>query len=158
MRHKRRNILVNPSFQLRFAIFNSSWIIGLSLMFPLLLDEAFSIITELAIQDPRGPEVAQVLAAKQDLMRNLYLFESSFILVVFALSVFLSHRVAGPLYKLDQYFREAARTGRLKGGLRFRSGDHFTEVAESYNAMVAAVQPEVPVPGGNPAKTAHPQL
>jgi methyl-accepting chemotaxis protein len=142
MRHKRRNFLVNPRFQLRFAFFISSWVIGLSLMFPMLLNEAFSIITELVIRDPRGPEVAQVLAAKQDLFRNLYLFESAFVLVVFFLGVFLSHRIAGPLYKLDQYMREAAKTGNLKPMLRFRSGDHFLELAESYNEMVAAVQPD----------------
>jgi len=142
MRQKRRNFLVNPRFQLRFAFFISSWVIGLSLMFPLLLNEAFSIITELVIRDPRGPEVAQVLAAKQDLFRNLYLFESAFVVVVFFLGIFMSHRIAGPLYKLDQYLREAARTGHLKPMLRFRSGDNFLELAESYNEMVSAVQPD----------------
>lgn len=142
MRHQRRNFLVNPRFQLRFAFFMSSWVIGLSLMFPMLLNEAFSIITELVIRDPRGPEVAQVLAAKQDLFRNLYIFESIFVLVVFFLGIFMSHRIAGPLYKLDQYLREAARTGHLKPTLRFRSGDNFMELAESYNEMVAALQPE----------------
>ena len=142
MRQKRRNFLVNPRFQLRFAFFISSWVIGLSLVFPMLLNEAFSIMMELVIRDPRGPEVAQVLAAKQDLLRNLYLFESGFVLVVFLLGVFLSHRIAGPIHKLDQYFREAAKTGHLKPMLRFRSGDHFLEIAESYNAMVAAVQPD----------------
>jgi methyl-accepting chemotaxis protein len=142
MRHKRRNFLVNPRFQLRFALFITTWVIGLSLMFPMLLNEAFSIITELVMRDPRGPEVAQVLAAKRDLFRNLYLLESAFVLVVFFLSVFLSHRIAGPIFKLDQYLREAAKTGHLKPMLKFRSGDHFLELAESYNEMVAAVQPE----------------
>ncbi len=140
MRHKRRNFLVNPRFQLRFAFFISSWVIGLSLMFPLMLDEALTVIIELVIRDPRGPEVAQILAAKKDLFRNLYIFELIFVLVVFFLGIFLSHRIAGPLYKLDQYFREAARTGRLRSGLRFRSGDHFLELAENYNRMVDSVQ------------------
>ena len=144
MRYKRRNFLVNPRFQLRFAFFISSWVIGLSMMFPLMLNEAFSIIAKLLIQDPHGPEVEQILSAKQDILRYLLISEAVFVLVVFLLGIFLAHRIAGPLYKLNQYFREAARTGRLKPGLKFRTGDHFQELAEGYNAMVAAVQGEAP--------------
>ena len=140
MSHKRRNFLINPRFQLTFALFMGSWIIGLSIVFGLTLNEAFSVIADQAIRDPQGPEVAQILAAKNELFRNLYLFEAGFVLLIFVLGIFLSHRVAGPIYKLNQYLLEAAKTGRLKPGLKFRSGDHFHELADSYNAMVAAVE------------------
>ncbi|MBU6374701.1 MAG: hypothetical protein KGQ59_01780 [Bdellovibrionales bacterium] len=144
MKHKRRNFLINPRFQFRFAFVMCSWVIGLSLAFPLVLTEAFNVITDLRISDPRGPEVEQVLRAQKDMMRALLAFEVGFVLVIFVLAVFLSHRIAGPLYKLNMYLREAARTGKLKPHLQFRSGDHFQELAESYNAMVAAVQNERP--------------
>jgi len=139
MKHKRRNFLINPSFQLRFALYISSWMMGLSLMFLLILDEAFTMISDLLIRDPRGPEVAQVLAAKHELFRSLYFIEAGFVLLVFVLSVFVSHRIAGPLYKLNRYMRDGAKNGRLLGDLHFRSGDHFRELAESYNAMASAV-------------------
>ncbi len=117
---------------------------GLSLMFILLLNEAFTIITNLLIRDPQGPEVEKLLQAKSELLKMLYLAEGTFVVLLFLVAVFLSHRIAGPLYKLNQVFLEAARTGKMKSPIRFRSSDHFQELAESYNAMVAAVQKSSP--------------
>lgn len=145
MKHKRRNFLINPRFQFRFAFVMASWVIGLSLAFPLVLSEALTAITDLLVRDPRGPEVAQILAAKQEILRALVIFEVLSVLVIFVLGVFLSHRIAGPLYKLNMYLRESARTGRLKPNLQFRSGDNFQELAQSYNEMVAAVQNGAPL-------------
>ncbi|MEN9723643.1 MAG: hypothetical protein RJB38_1629 [Pseudomonadota bacterium] len=141
MKHKRSKILINPRFQLRFAFFVTSWVLGLSLVFPMILNEAFSLITDQAIQDPQGLDVAHLIAVREKLFQYLYFIEAIFALVIFLLSIFLSHRVAGPLYKLNLFLQNAAKTGTLQGGLKFRSGDHFTELADSYNAMVAAVQP-----------------
>lgn len=140
MRQQRRNFLVNPRFQLRFAFFMSSLVVGLSLMFLLLINEAFRVITSLLIRDPQGPDVEKVLQAKHELLTTLYLSEGLFVVALFVLAIFLSHRIAGPLYKLNQTFLDAARTGKLKANLQFRSTDHFQELAENYNAMVTAVQ------------------
>jgi methyl-accepting chemotaxis protein len=47
----------------------------------------------------------------------------------------MSHKIAGPLYKL-RVFLQKAREGKLQESLKFRKGDHFTELADDYNAMV----------------------
>lgn len=139
MNFKRRRFIINPKFQFRFAFYICTWILALSAIFPLLLDQSFSLLAEHVVSLPGGPDIQQVLVAKRQLLLWVYVLEVAFAGAVFALSIFLSHRIAGPLYKLNEYFKEAAATGRLKPDLKFREHDHFKELAESYNAMVTAV-------------------
>jgi hypothetical protein len=41
----------------------------------------------------------------------------------------MSHKIAGPLYKLQNYLRDIREGGDVKS-LFFRDGDHFHEIAE----------------------------
>jgi nitrogen fixation/metabolism regulation signal transduction histidine kinase len=56
--------------------------------------------------------------------------------VMFLVSIFLSHRIAGPIYKLSKSM-ELARDGKLEGPIYFRKNDHFKEVADLFNSMMA---------------------
>ncbi len=51
----------------------------------------------------------------------------------------MSHRVAGPLYKLTQFF-QLAKQGDLHTELYFREKDHFKEIADEYNQMITAIR------------------
>lgn len=62
----------------------------------------------------------------------LALWQLGFIGLSFITCIFLTHRVAGPLYKLRTFF-SAIRDGQDNGKLRFREGDYFQEIAEGYN-------------------------
>ena len=137
--YKRRNYLINPKFQIRFAFYISTWILALSSIFPLLLNQTFTLLADQVTSLPGGPEIQQIMEAKKQLLVGLITIEAVFFCVVAALSIFVSHRIAGPIYKLNEYLKEGARTGELKPDLHFRADDHFKEVAENYNAMVAAV-------------------
>jgi methyl-accepting chemotaxis protein len=136
---KRRIIVINPRFQYRFAFYICTWILALSAIFPVLLSQSFSLLAEQLMALPGGPEVEQIMTARKQLLIGVYLLEALFVLIVFAMSIFISHRIAGPLYKLNEFFKEGARTGNLKRDLHFRTNDHFKELAENYNAMVEAV-------------------
>ena len=70
--------------------------------------------------------------ARNSLLVLLLLVELGIIGIVFVLSIFLTHKVAGPLYKLGNYLYEV-RNGGANYPLTFRDDDYFHEVAEEVN-------------------------
>ena len=52
--------------------------------------------------------------------------------VCFVLGLFVSHKVAGPLVKIRNYF-ERVGEGEPEAEIKFRDGDFFQDVAQAYN-------------------------
>ena len=69
----------------------------------------------------------------------LGLWQVGFTGLVFILCIFLTHRVAGPLYKLESYLKKFTE-GEPIEHLKFRKGDHFHEIAEEYNKAMGSLQ------------------
>jgi methyl-accepting chemotaxis protein len=62
------------------------------------------------------------------------------LLAIFALALFSTHRLAGPLIALKRSL-EAVKAGRLDWTLRFRSSDpHLDDIETAFNEMVAALR------------------
>ena len=53
-----------------------------------------------------------------------------------------SHRIAGPIYALQNRFREL-RHGDLTATLKFRKNDHFHDTSESFNECVGEMRSRV---------------
>lgn len=81
-----------------------------------------------------GPNLATLKAIRDDLTSFLVLMQVVFISTLLVLSVFVSHRIAGPLYKLKK-FMEGAKDGDLSEELGFRKADYFHELSGSYNGL-----------------------
>ena len=62
----------------------------------------------------------------------------AFVLMM-ALGVLYSHRIAGPLYSLNNRMKQIA-DGAEPSSLRFRRKDQFPELAENFNAMMARLR------------------
>lgn len=135
MAYRRRIFLINRKFQFRFSFYVSSWLIALSFVYPLIIFQLFDFFLKYLAADPNAPDIASLLATRQNLFSLLVLMQIVLVGVTFLLSIFLSHRIAGPLFKLKRFFAEAA-TGKLTGPLHFRKTDHFHDVAEDYNKMM----------------------
>lgn len=58
--------------------------------------------------------------------------------IVFIISLFQSHKIAGPLYKLNKTLLDVA-AGHKLGPISFRNKDNFPELAESYNKAIAQI-------------------
>lgn len=138
MPNKRKVILINKKFQLLFSFYFCSWLFALSLAYPLMVYQLFEVFVGYAALDPNGPALAMLEEARQQMIWMLVAIQLTFLLITFMITVFLSHRIAGPIYKLGKFMREGA-TGRLQPGLRFRKADHFQELAQDYNQMAAAI-------------------
>jgi len=136
MAYQRRLLLINKPFQLRFAFFVVSWMIALSVTYPLIIFELFEmmgrLLTKLAVDPTIGQ---QILSKKTEVTALLVLLQLAVMSVMFLVSIFLSHRIAGPIYKLSKSM-ELARDGKLEGPIYFRKNDHFQEVADLFNALL----------------------
>lgn len=80
-----------------------------------------------------NPEMSASLAeSRKSLIIMLSIWQLGFTLLVFILCIFLSHKIAGPMYKLQKFLHDVQDNG-FNGRLFFRKGDYFQEVAEDIN-------------------------
>lgn len=139
MLYKRSTFLINKRFQLRFAFFVCSWIFALSMVYPLIIYNIFEYFFHMLsapVAQPISPE--KVKQVESQVLMILGLLQLLFLVVTFLLSIFISHRIAGPLYKLRKAI-EDVRKGNLDQRITFRKSDHFTELQDSFNEMVQSL-------------------
>ena len=138
---RRRILLINKPFQIRFTFYVCSWIFALSLMYPYMIYELFDWFYRRLGGDPAGPTIASLQSIRDQFLLYLVLMQALFLAIVASLSVFLSHRIAGPLFKLSKFMNEA-RNGRLET-LYFRKSDHFHDLADDYNRLMESIKDTV---------------
>ena len=139
--YQRRIILINKPFQIRFAIYVCSWLLVLGLIYPMLVSQIYDAFFRFLAVDPNGPMISTLQEAKRSVMFWLMSLQAFFVVITFMLSIFLSHRIAGPIYKLSKSFHEAA-SGSLKR-ITFRKSDHFKELAADFNVFVDVVADQI---------------
>ena len=140
--YRRRIFLINRRFQLRFAFYVCSFLFALSFAYPLIINSTFDFFIKTLAADPAAPSVIYLEETRKELLSLLLLMEAVFLSIAFVISIFISHRVAGPLFKLGRYFREA-RDGNIEQKLFFRKNDYFQELCSDYNAMMESIQKRV---------------
>ena len=65
-----------------------------------------------------------------------------YLLIVIIISAFLSHKLAGPVYRFEQVCKAIAK-GDFSQRVRLRKGDFFTELQDDFNAMMDRVEEEI---------------
>lgn len=131
--YKRSVFLINPLFQLRFSLVVCSLVFLSSLVYPLIL---FDFFNEIAALHPQVEK--NIVEAKNEFLIFLAVIQGLFIVTVFIIFIFLTHKVAGPLYKLKAHL-SAIRQGEKITPLNFRSGDHFQDVAEEVSLFLETI-------------------
>lgn len=139
MSEQRRTLLINRPFQIRFSIFVCSWLIPLSLMYPIIIYKFFDIFINYIAIDSSAQTRAAVESTRQQMFWLLLFLQLIFIFITFVISIFVSHRIAGPLYKLGQFF-DAVSRGNLNQDLHFRKKDYFVDLAEEFNLMLKEIR------------------
>lgn len=135
----RRKYLINPKFQWRMIIYstlalvicNSIMIGGVSYIYNLSANELLS--------DPLIPmEQVEPVLMHYKMMMFLFLGAINVVSVgtIAVLSLFYSNKIAGPIYRLNLYFENAAQSIGKNKELSFREGDYFSEIPESVNAYL----------------------
>jgi methyl-accepting chemotaxis protein len=62
---------------------------------------------------------------------------------IFLFSIYLSHKIAGPLYRLEKDLRTLAQDGDLRRMFRLRKHDEMQEMAEALNTLVSRFRAEL---------------
>ncbi len=138
---RRRILLINRPFQIRFAIYVCSWLFVLSVIYPLLVSQLYDWFYKYIAADPNGPMIPFLEKSRHDMLFWLALMQVCFMLMTFLMSLFMSHRIAGPLFKLSKTMN-GLRNGSL-AKVSFRKNDHFQELSEDYNFMVESVADQI---------------
>lgn len=135
----RRQFLINPKFQWRMIIYstllllvcNSLMIGGVSFIYNLSVQE---ILADPTVQaDKIGPIFSHYKSMVFVFLGALNVISLG---IVAFLSLLYSNKVAGPIYRLNLYFENAAQSIGKNKELSFREGDYFSEIPESVNAYL----------------------
>lgn len=125
--YKRSIFLINPKFQYRFSFFFVSFVLLATAIYPFVIFDLFEKIIEMQ------PEMAaDFQSTRNSLLLVLGLVELTILCFLFIFSIFLSHKIAGPMYKLTKHFEKIREGGEIKP-VFFRDGDYFKEIAHEVN-------------------------
>jgi hypothetical protein len=108
------------------------------LIYPITINQIFDVlISKFTLSNP---EIAQHYASQRtQILVYLILMHLGFSLVTFCACIFFSHKIAGPMYKL-QKFLKGVRERENKDKLYFRKGDYFLEIADDVNSTIDKLQ------------------
>lgn len=141
----KRQFVVNEHFQYRFVLFAGMTGIVACTFFYAVTTYFFFRYHQMALDvgiNASNP-FFKVLANMQTM---LTVFFAGTTLAIIAFStiagLIFSNRVAGPLYRMREHFEKVSR-GETLGGVSFREGDYFDDLAEAYNRQMDYIRPKI---------------
>ena len=131
---QRRTVLVKRSLQLKYVA-----IIFLSVVVAAMMvgGDIWYTMTRLILSE--NPSLAPMLAQVNSMIHFKLLL---YLGIIFLVSLFVSHRFAGPIYRFEKSAQSVA-TGDLTHRVSLRTGDDLLELQEEFNAMVSSLQSQV---------------
>ncbi|MDD5645257.1 MAG: hypothetical protein PHO00_07435 [bacterium] len=134
VKRKFRNYFLKP-FQYKYALF-TIWITVLGMIFTALIVYNVSIDTLIDTIQNDGKLTEQAL---ETLNMNVVKYLIVPVIIVsafcFLLSILVSHRVAGPIYKMELFLNKIGE-GKIPGKIYFRESDVVPEMGEAFNKMI----------------------
>lgn len=131
--YKRSTFLIDKNFQIRFCLIVSSLIFLSSLIFPVIF---IDFLDEMVLVYPQMAEV--VREYRVNIIYIMLPIQFVFLGLVFLLMIFLTHKIAGPMYKLKEHLI-SIREGEDIRPLSFRQGDYFHDVADEVTQFLESV-------------------
>lgn len=132
--YKRSIFLIDQKFQIRFSLTVASLVFLTSLIYPIIFMDFVDEMTRLT------PQLAeQFQTSRNQLVVFLAIIQIILTVIVFIIFIFMTHKVAGPMYKLRSHLNNI-REGETITPLKFRGGDYFQDVAEDVSLFLETVQ------------------
>lgn len=137
-KYKRKIYLINKDFQIRFIIYTIILAVITIASFYGMITYFFQESVNLGIQAgfPEGHVYFRFIEGSKTDMNSYFIIASLLVfLLIFVSGVLFSHKIAGPLYRMNSYLRSLSVEEIVKP-LKFRNKDFFQEVANSYNKRI----------------------
>jgi methyl-accepting chemotaxis protein len=136
--YKRKIYIINKEFQLKylFTIISMIAISVLTVSFITFYVIWDNVIKEFFFIPEAAKKLTDIFIRTSEIAGGFTLL----ILGIFAVAgIFLSHRVAGPLYRVERVAEELSK-GNLDVNVRFRKSDELHSLADSMNKMIGGIK------------------
>jgi methyl-accepting chemotaxis protein len=138
MGYKRKVYLINPKFQLnivgKFAIFSMLNIAIFYSCFYAFYSKFYNKGLSLGL--PKNHAFFVFLSDQKYIFDSIFVVASAIsILALIIFGILLSHKIAGPMYRMRMHLKSCGEEKTFKQ-VKFRKGDYFTDVQDSFNEMV----------------------
>lgn len=132
MKHRRKTLLIDRYFQIRFSLFVTSWVLVLTLVFPSILYSSIDAFLRILSRKVDIHTLQGIQNFQAEIVSAIIFFMVVVAVLIFLISLYVSHRVAGPVYKIRNAL-EGWKEGQVATHLTLRKADYFSELAEAYN-------------------------
>jgi methyl-accepting chemotaxis protein len=137
--YTRKIVLINRRFQFKYSFYALGIVLLVCTLIGVVAFFAFREVYQefLNLNFEQPQEMIETLEA-QLLKSSLYLGGLLLILSasLFVLTVYLTFRVAGPMYKLRKVMQDVSTGQDLSTRIHFRNYDDFKEIAQDFNLMM----------------------
>ncbi len=135
MIQRRKRYFIDPEFQKRYiSMMILTLIVFANIMILLVLSVYIDEVTIAKLQAALSVDAPYKL-----LLPILVIAELIGLFIVGAMSLIMSHRMAGPIYRLKMDLKEIEK-GDLSRIIKFREKDEFQDVAVCVNGMLESVR------------------
>jgi len=141
-RRRISGFLIDPKFQIGFlSKFLILGIVNYGVLF-LCLSRAHKHMIDYGVESGLTPNSAYYTFIENQwtAVTNIFWIGGIFLVlsIMFA-GLILSHRIAGPLYRLKKHM-DAVSTGSITNDVKFRKKDYFPEVADGFNGVMKRIR------------------
>ncbi|MFQ5589660.1 MAG: hypothetical protein ACE5HE_00725 [Phycisphaerae bacterium] len=133
---RRRSHIINPIFQWKYALLMSGSVFFVSTFISVVL---FGVLNEQARARIVNPQANSVWEGTAVMILAAVIFAALTAGAVGFWSMYLTHRIAGPLYVLENYLREMI-AGRLPRVRELRKKDEFKELHRMLRKTVEVIR------------------
>lgn len=129
---------INPGFQIPFLMFFTSIFLLNLVILKTFVFFAFKNFSHKLIEAglPAGSVVFSFLQTQKDEINTaIYITTLIGTLVTIAGGYFISHRIAGPIYRIRKDILQILQSGK-KQKIKLRTGDYFPELADAVNELI----------------------
>ena len=137
--YRRKNVYIDKEFQTKFILkFCGLVAIGAGLTIIALYVLSLQS-TSVSFVNARVKVMTTADFILPLLIQTVFIVTGAVSVGAAAVTLIVSHKIAGPLFRFKQTFRELA-AGNFTNEVRLRQGDQLTEVAGDFNLMITVLR------------------
>lgn len=139
---RRKVYLINPRFQYSFIAFScAAGFISLCILYFAILYFFWSFEQRgISLGIPSNHIFFRFIDEQRQTMNMVFIAGAIFSFITTSIgAIILSHKVAGPLYRLVKHLKNLNENKTLSE-VKFRDGDFFIEVEESFNSFIRNIK------------------
>jgi len=138
MTNRRKKLFINPKFQGKFMAYFISFSLTLIATFYFANLYFFYSFKQIGVQTgfPETHVFFKFLAEQQATMNIIFLITTVIALAAIVIGgLYLSHRIAGPLKRLENYFKKMEQNA-LPDNIKSRKNDFFPELFQALDQCI----------------------